>query len=130
MIEHTSLLTSELIVRVCLFIAATIGLAGGALQLYLGQPTTSPRLDNVHRFMAGIHFSTGFINFWAGITIQQQGTLIYLLAFGILCGGVGRLVSIKKVGLPKPTILWIGYLIPELCLPFIIAVAHSMTKTI
>ena len=63
MIENTSLLTSELIVRVSLFIAATIGLAGGVLQMYLGQPDTSPRLDNVHRFMAGVYFSTGFINF-------------------------------------------------------------------
>jgi len=48
-----------------------------------------------------------------------------LLALGVLLAGAGRLVSISKVGLPKPTAVWLGYLIPELLLPFIIAIAHS-----
>ncbi|MEB0058311.1 MULTISPECIES: DUF4345 family protein [unclassified Variovorax] len=118
------LLASQLVVRVCLFLVAAIALSGGTLQMFLGQPDTSPRLDNVHRFMAGVYFSTGVISLWAGITIRQQDTLVYLLALGVLLAGVGRLVSISKVGLPKPTAVWLGYLIPELVLPFIIAIAH------
>jgi len=74
--------------------------------------------------MAGVYFSTGLISLWAGITIRQQGTLIYLLALGVFLAGLGRLVSISRVGLPKPAVLWLGYLVPELSLPFIIAVAH------
>jgi hypothetical protein len=74
--------------------------------------------------MAGVYFSTGLINVWAAITIRQQGTLVYLLAFGVFLAGVGRLVSISRVGLPKPTAVWLGYLVPELVLPFVIAVAH------
>lgn len=118
------LLASQLVVRVCLFLVAAIALFGGTLQMFLGQPDTSPRLDNVHRFMAGVYFSTGVISLWAAITIRQQDTLVYLLALGMLLAGVGRLVSISKVGLPKPTAVWLGYLIPELVLPFIIAIAH------
>ena len=118
------LLTSQLVVRVCLFLVAAIAIFGGTVQMFLGQPDTSPRLDNVHRFMAGVYFSTGVINLWAAITIRQQGTLVYLLALGVLLAGMGRLVSISKVGLPKPTAVWLGYLIPELVLPFIIAIAH------
>ncbi len=118
------LLASQLVVRVCLFLVAAIALSGGTLQMFLGQPDTSPRLDNVHRFMAGVYFSTGVISLWAAITIRQQHTLVYLLALGVLLAGVGRLVSISKVGLPKPTAVWLGYLIPELALPFIIAIAH------
>ena len=118
------LLASQLVVRICLFLVAAIALSGGTLQMFLGQPDTSPRLDNVHRFMAGVYFSTGVISLWAGITIRQQDTLVYLLALGVLLAGVGRLVSISKVGLPKPTAVWLGYLIPELVLPFIIAIAH------
>ncbi|MBC7395455.1 MAG: DUF4345 family protein [Variovorax sp.] len=118
------LLASQLVVRVCLFLVAAIALFGGTLQMFLGQPDTSPRLDNVHRFMAGVYFSTGVISLWAAITIRQQHTLVYLLALGVLLAGVGRLVSISKVGLPKPTAVWLGYLIPELVLPFIIAIAH------
>lgn len=118
------LLLSQVIVRVCLFLVAAIAMLGGALQMYLGQPQTEPRLDNVHRFMAGVYFSTGLINLWAAITIREQGALVYLLALGILLAGIGRLVSIRKVGLPKPTAVWLGYLIPELLLPFVIAGAH------
>jgi hypothetical protein len=115
---------SQRIVQICLFLIAAIAMAGGALQFYLGQPDTLPRLDNVHRFMAGVYFSTGLINLWAASTIRRQGTLVYLLAFGVLLAGIGRLVSISQVGLPLPHAAWLGYLIPELLLPFVIAFAH------
>ncbi|HUL68518.1 MAG TPA: DUF4345 family protein [Burkholderiaceae bacterium] len=118
------LLTSQIVVRVCLFIFAAIAMLGGALQMYLGQPDTAPRLDNVHRFMAGIYFGTGLICLWAGMTIRQQGTLVYLIAFGVFLAGVGRLVSMAKVGLPKPNAVWLGYLIPELLLPVVVVLAH------
>ena len=118
------LLASQLVVRVCLFLVAAIAMLGGTVQLTLGQPDTSPRLDNVHRFMAGVYLGTGIICLWAAITIRQQETLVYLLALGVLLAGVGRLVSIGRVGLPKPTAVWLGYLIPELVLPFVIAIAH------
>jgi hypothetical protein len=74
--------------------------------------------------MAGVYFSTGLISLWAALTIRQQGFLIYLLALGVLLAGLGRLVSMSKVGLPKPAAVWLGYLIPELVLPVVIAVAH------
>ncbi len=119
---------SQRVVQVCLFLVAAIAMLGGTLQMYLGQPDTSPRLDNVHRFMAGVYFSTGLINLWAAATIRRQGTLVYLLALGVLFAGVGRLVSISQVGLPQPAALWLGYLIPELLLPVVIAVAHRATN--
>jgi hypothetical protein len=115
---------SEIVVQICLFLVAAIAMFGGALQMFLGQPDTSPRLDNVHRFMAGVYFSTGVISLWAALTVRQQGFLIHLLALGVLLAGVGRLVSIAKVGLPKPSAVWLGYLVPELALPVIIVVAH------
>jgi hypothetical protein len=121
------LLASQLVVRLCLFLVAAIAMFGGTVQMVLGQPDTSPRLDNVHRFMAGVYLATGIISLWAAITIRQQGTLVYLLALGVLLGGVGRLVSIGRVGLPKPATVWLGYLLPELVLPFVIAIAHHAT---
>ena len=121
---ETSMNISQHIVQVCLFLIAAISIVGGSLQLYLGQPDTSPRLDNVHRFMAGVYLSTGLICVWAGLTVRQQGFLVYLLALGVLLAGVGRLVSIAKVGLPEPRVVWLGYLIPELVLPFVLACAH------
>ena len=124
MTPETPLLASQVVVQICLFLVAAIAIFGGALQMYLGQPDTSARLDNVHRFMAGVYFSTGVICLWAGLTIRQQGFLVYLLALGVLLAGIGRLVSISKVGLPKPAAVWLGYLIPELVIPVIIVVAH------
>jgi hypothetical protein len=119
--------TAQRIVQACLFLVALIALFGGSLQMALGQPETSPRLDNVHRFMAGVYLSMGVISFWAAMTIRQQGTLVYLIAFGVLMAGVGRLLSISRVGLPEPAAIWLGYMIPELVLPFIIAAAHWAT---
>jgi hypothetical protein len=123
--ETAPLQTSQVIVRVCLFLIGAIALTGGALQFVLGQPDTSPRLDNVHRFMAGVYFSTGLISIWAALTIRQQGTLVYLLALGIFLAGCGRLVSIWMVGVPQPPALWLGYLVPELALPLLMVAAHS-----
>jgi hypothetical protein len=115
---------SQVVVQICLLLVAAIAVLGGSLQFYLGQPDTSPRLDNVHRFMAGVYLSTGLVCLWAALTIRQQGFLIYLLALGVLLAGTGRLVSIAKVGLPKPAAVWLGYLVPELLIPFIMAGFH------
>ena len=116
--------TRQRIVQICLFLVAAIAIAGGTLQMALGQPESGPRLDNVHRFMAGVYLSTGFIALWAALTIRRQGMLVLLIALGVLLAGIGRLVSISQVGLPEPASLWLAYLIPELLLPFVIAAAH------
>ena len=123
-----ALSVSQHIVRIGLFLFAAIAIFGGALQMYLGEPDTLPRLDNVHRFMAGVYLGTGLICLWAGFTVREQGLLVYLLAFGVLLAGVGRLVSISIVGLPEPAAVWLGYLIPELLLPFVIAGAHYSSR--
>ena len=128
MTESTPLLAGQIVVMACLSLFAAIAIVGGALQFYLGQPDTSPRLDNVHRFMAGVYFSTGLINLWAAINIRQQGMLVYLLAFGVLVAGCGRLVSMRRVGLPKPAVVWLGYPIPELVLPVVVFIAHHPAR--
>lgn len=120
---------NQLIVQVCLWLVAAIAIFGGTLQMSLGQPETSRRLDNVHRFMAGVYLGTGIICAWAAWTIEQQGTLIYLLAIGVFLAGCGRLISISKVGLPEPKKVWLGYLIPELVIPVVMTVAHHLSTS-
>src|SRR6476646_2178836 len=110
---------SQRIVQICLFLFAAIALFGGCLQMYLGQPQTTPRLDNVHRFLAGIYLGTGLICLWAAITVRRQGTLVYLIGLAVLLAGSGRLVSITQVGIPEPPAVWLGYLVPELVVPWI-----------
>ena len=123
------LATSQIVVRTVLFVFAAIALFGGSLQMVLGQPDTSPRLDNVHRFMAGIYLFMGVICAWAGVTVRQQGTLVYLIAAGVFVAGCGRLLSMSKVGLPEPGAVWLGYLAPELALPWVLAIAHAWRPT-
>lgn len=77
-----------------------------------------------HRFMAGIYLFMGVICAWAAVTVRQQGTLVYLVAAGVFVAGCGRLLSMSKVGLPEPRALWLGYLAPELVLPWVLVVAH------
>ena len=120
----TPLTNSQIVVQVCLFAFAAIAIFGGCLQMYLGQPDTSARLDNIHRFMAGVYLFMGIICAWAALTVSQQGTLVYLIAAGVFVAGCGRLLSMYKVGLPQPRALWLGYLVPELVLPWVLAVAH------
>ena len=122
------LLVSQRIVQICLFLLAAIALFGGSLQMYLGQPETSPRLDNVHRFMAGIYFGCGLIALWAALTIREQNTLVFLIAVSVFLAGSGRLLSISKVGVPDPAAVWLGYLVPELLLPVVLVIAQVMTN--
>jgi Domain of unknown function (DUF4345) len=117
------------VVQICPFLFAAIGLIGGTLQMYLGQPETTPRLDNVHRFLAGVYLGTAIIYLWAGITVRQQGTLVYLLALGVILAGTGRLLSISLVGVPEPAALWLGYLVPELLLPWIMVAAQMIVQS-
>lgn len=96
--------------------------------MIVGEPETTPRLDNIHRFMAGVYFSAGVIGFWAATTIRKQNTLVFLLALTAFLGGVGRIVSISQVGLPEPASVWIGYLTPELLLPVVMVVSQRITN--
>lgn len=121
------MLPSQRVVQVCLFLAGAIAVFGGAMQLSLGQPETTPRLDNLHRFMGGIYLGAGLICLWTAATVRRHDTLIYIIALTTLLGATGRLVSIATVGLPQPAMLWLGYLAPELLLPFVIVGAQMMT---
>jgi peptidoglycan/LPS O-acetylase OafA/YrhL len=129
MSQDAPLIPSQRVVQICLLLVAAIGLFGGTLQMVLGQPDTTPRLDNVHRFMAGIYLGSGLLALWVALTVRRHETLIYLLAFAVLLGGIGRLVSISQVGLPEPAAVWLGYLVPELVLPLIIIAAQRMTDS-
>ena len=100
--------TSQRTVQICLFVMAAIALFGGVLQMSLGQVDTTPRLDNVHRFLAGIYLGCGVIAAWTAIAVRAQGALIDLIALGVALGGFGRVVSMAKVGIPEPTTLWLG----------------------
>jgi hypothetical protein len=116
------------VVQVCLFLVAAIALFGGTVQLVLGQPDTTPRLDNVHRFMAGVYLSMGFICLWAGITVRQHTTLILLIALAVLMAAVGRLVSMAIVGLPQPHAVWLVYLASELIVPVVMLWGHFSSR--
>ena len=57
--------TSQQVTRAALVVVGAISVLGGCLQMVLGQPDTTPRLDNVHRFLAGVYLGSGFISLWA-----------------------------------------------------------------
>lgn len=124
----TGLSASQHVVQLCLLLFAAIALLGGALQMSLGQPQTTPRLDNVHRFMAGIYFGCGLICLWAALTVRDQHVLVFLIAFSVFLAGCGRLLSMSKVGVPEPRKVWLGYLVPELLVPCIMVVAQIVSN--
>ena len=119
---NNKLSLAQRIIQTCLFLLALITLYGGALQMYLGEPETTARLDNIHRFMAGVYLSMGPLAIWAAITIRKQNELIYFLSFSVFMAGIGRLISMSIVGLPSK--IFLIYLIPELIFPIIMIVAQ------
>ncbi len=126
--SDTPLPPSQRIVQICLFLITAICLSGGILQMNLGQPETTARLDNVHRFLAGVYLGSGFIALWAALTVRRQNALVFLIALGVLLAGIGRLVSISQVGLPEPAAVWLGYLGPELLVPFVMSAAQLVAN--
>jgi len=127
MTENHKLFFNQRIIQGCLFMLAIISLFGGGLQMYLGEPETTPRLDNVHRFMAGVYFSMGPLAIWTAITIRKHNELIFFLAFSVFLAGIGRLISMSIVGIPGD--IFLIYLIPELSIPFIMIISQiSLNK--
>ena len=96
--------------------------------MYLGEPDTTQRLDNIHRFLAGVYLACGFICFWAAWTVQQQNMLVFLIALAGILGATGRLISMSKVGLPEPSTPWIIYVLVELVVPAIIIISQMVTN--
>ena len=127
MTENHKLFFNQRIIQGCLFMLAVISLFGGGLQMYLGEPEINPRLDNIHRFMAGVYFSMGPLAIWTAITIRKHNELIFFLAFSVFLAGIGRLISMSIVGIPGD--IFLIYLIPELSIPFIMIISQiSLNK--
>lgn len=119
---------SQRVVQVCLFLAAAIAIFGGVVQMSLGQPDTTMRLDNLHRFLAGVYLGAGILAAWVAFTIRRHDTLIYFFALMVLLGGIGRFISMAKVGVPEPFWLWMGYALSEVIIPVIIVVAQRASR--
>ncbi len=119
---------AQRIVQICLFLFAAIAIFGGTLQMYLGEPDTTPRLDNIHRFLAGIYLACGLICFWAARTVRQQNVLVFLIALAGIFGATGRLISMSKVGLPEPSTPWIIYILVEIIIPVIIIISQMISN--
>ena len=58
--------------------------------------------------------------------ISSRSRRAELAGTGLIClwAGCSRLLSMRKVGLPEPKGLWIGYLVPELVLPVVVVAAQ------
>ena len=79
---------------------------------------------NSNFYMIG---SMGPLAIWAAITIRKHNHLIFLLAFSVLMAGIGRLISMRIVGIPGD--IFLIYLIPELAIPFIMIISQiSLNK--
>jgi hypothetical protein len=65
---------------------------------------------------------------WAGITVRQHKTLVLLLGLAVFLAGMGRLWSMRIVGLPDPPALWLGYLIPELLVSVLMIAAQLIAN--
>ena len=51
-----------------------------------------------------------------------------LIGLAVLSAGMGRLWSIRVVGLPEPPALWVGYLVPELLVSLLMIAAQLVAN--
>ncbi|MFF3248422.1 DUF4345 domain-containing protein [Streptomyces sp. NPDC002870] len=125
MAAHSPLTPAGTVVRVCLLLATAIALGDGLQQLAQGAPAGAADADNAHRFLAGVYIGWAPLFAWAAATIRRQGVLVYFLAVPIFLGGVGRLVSFARDGMPSPAGNFLASALLELILPIVIVWAHS-----
>ncbi|WP_222724044.1 DUF4345 domain-containing protein [Streptomyces sp. uw30] len=125
MAAGTPVTAANTIVRVCLLLAAAIALGDGVQQLAQGGPAGTADADNAHRFLAGVYVGWAPLFAWVAATIRRQGVLVYFLAVPIFLGGIGRLVSFARDGMPSPAGVFLASALLELILPVAVVWAHS-----
>ncbi|MFF3454371.1 DUF4345 family protein [Streptomyces sp. NPDC002730] len=79
----------------------------------------------MHRFLAGVHIGWASLFAWVVATIRWQGVLVYFLAVPIFLGGVGRLVSFARYGIPGPAEVLLASTLLVFVLSIVIVWAHS-----
>jgi hypothetical protein len=110
--------------QITLAILSVIPLVIGLLGITQGTarwlPTTSitPDFDSHYRYIAGYYLSLGMLGFWMIPKIEQHTELFRIVCASIFMGGVGRTVSIVRVGMPSlPMLMFTGL---ELCFPLLL----------
>ncbi len=80
------------------------------------------QLDNIYRFMAGAYLGVSGMCLWLVFTMDDQGTLVYLVALMVFLAGMGRVVSFLVYGIPDRR--YRMYAIAELSLSVLIVVLN------
>ena len=104
----------QAVVAVCSLVPIAAG-AGGILlgPAFLGNPVVdSPDLDGHFRYLSGLLMGIGLAYAFAVPGIERRRKRFILLGGIVILGGLGRLVSMLKMGAPPP--IMIGALAMEL----------------
>lgn len=82
---------------ICLFQGLSFLIKGVSYFLPEGI-SSQPILDNIFRFLSGMHFGMAFLLVWVLFHIHEIQELNYFIGVLILCAGSGRLYSRMQVG--------------------------------
>ena len=112
----------HVIVKVCLLIISLSYSYIGIQRLIIGAHELPQSIDNALRFYAGGFVAIGLLAIWVIVANKTQNIIVFFFVFFVFMTGIGRLISIIKVGLPDNTYLF--YLAIELLLPFLMLIAQ------
>ncbi len=100
-LARPSWLPLQLTVALAGLVPVGAGLAGLALgPAMVGHASSTVSLDSHFSYLSGLLLAIG-LAFWQAIpTIAHQGPRVRLLTFIVFVGGLGRLVSLDRVGQP------------------------------
>ena len=96
---------------------AVLGLMLGATPFFSGDPPAG--FDNQARFAAGVYLMFPFMLWWIIPHIERHAMPIRIIAAAIMCGGIGRLISLMRVGAGDDAQMMLMVL--EICAPGLIA---------
>jgi|CXWL01.1.fsa_nt_gi hypothetical protein len=73
-----------------------MGLMLGATQLFDGSPPAG--VDNQSRYLSGMYLLFPFLIWWIIPSIERHAIPIRIIAAAMMCGGIGRLISLMRYG--------------------------------
>jgi len=123
-----------LVFKVLIYLFALIAISTGLADLFKGLPSiqlgngesletgkASPSLDNAYRFLAGVWIGVGIL-FLLFVRDLEHYKVAMMVLLGVMAiGGIGRLLSLMRYGMPSDAILYVGLGIELILCPLMIA---------
>lgn len=96
---------------------------GWGAQFFFGKTggVAPANLDNQLRYLAGVYLgAVTFGLWWAILRIEERGIVVTLVGVAVFVGGIGRVISLIRVGMPQDPAMIVGMVLELGVVPFLV----------